>query len=164
MKTPVIFKRRREGVTDYRRRYHLVKSGIPRFVVRVSKKGIIVQVTEFNPAGDHVAVSLNDLSLAKAGLDIKGNSTPTAYLMGYLAGLKAKKAGIESAILDIGRGKLTQGGRIAAALKGFVDAGCELPHDDSIYPSDDRINGQHLKKKMKKGEVENMKKKLEATA
>ncbi|EQD29693.1 50S ribosomal protein L18P, partial [mine drainage metagenome] len=94
MRTPLIYKRRKEGVTDYRRRFRLVKSGMPRLVVRVSKKGIVVQVVEFNPLGDHVAVSLNSQSLAKAEVELQGNSTPASYLLGYLAGIKAKKLGI----------------------------------------------------------------------
>ena len=30
------------------------------------------------------------------------------------------------------------------ALKGMIDAGMELPHGDSVLPSDDRINGVHI--------------------
>jgi large subunit ribosomal protein L18 len=164
MRTPIIYKRRKEGVTDYRRRYHLIKSGIPRLVVRISKKGIVVQVVEFNSSGDHVAVSLNPHSLKKAGVDLQGNSTPVAYLLGYLAGIKAKKLGLEETILDIGRTRLTTGGRVGAVTKGFSDAGCTLPHDESIYPSDDRINGKHMKKKLGKKAMDEMKKKLEAPA
>ncbi|EQD37781.1 50S ribosomal protein L18P [mine drainage metagenome] len=164
MRTPLIYKRRKEGVTDYRRRFRLVKSGMPRLVVRVSKKGIVVQVVEFNPLGDHVAVSLNSQSLAKAEVELQGNSTPASYLLGYLAGIKAKKLGIGDTILDIGRSRLTVGGRIGAVTKGFIDSGCVLPHDESIFPSDDRVNGNHLKKKLGKKAMDSMKKKLEGSA
>ena len=43
---------------------------------------------------------------------------------------------------------------MAAALKGVVDAGLEIPADDETFPSDDRINGEHLKVK---NDVKNIK-------
>ncbi len=162
MRTPTILKRRKHGLTDYRRRYRLVKSGIPRLVVRLSAKGMTVQLVEYDPSGDRVRLSLTQASLPKVGVDIKGNSTPSAYLLGYLAGLKAKKLQVEKAILDIGRFQLTQGGRISAAVKGFVDAGCDLPHEESIFPSDSRINGEHLKAKLGKKFITDSKKKMES--
>ena len=43
---------------------------------------------------------------------------------------------------------------MAAALKGAVDAGLEIPADGETFPSDDRINGEHLKVK---NDVKNIK-------
>ena len=34
---------------------------------------------------------------------------------------------------------------MAAALKGVVDAGVNVPADEEAFPSDDRISGEHLK-------------------
>ena len=34
--------------------------------------------------------------------------------------------------------------RMAAALKGVIDAGVEVPANEETFPSDDRINGEHL--------------------
>ena len=161
MRTPIILKRRKEGLTDYRKRYRLVKSGVSRLVVRLSARGITVQVVDYNPAGDHVLISLGSKSLAKSGIEARGNTTPSAYLLGYLAGIKVKKLGIEKTILDIGRSRLTKGGRISAVIKGFVDSGCELPHDASVYPSESRINGEHMKTKLGKKFIADSKKKLE---
>ena len=31
-----------------------------------------------------------------------------------------------------------------AALKGAVDAGLHIPHDDLILPDDERIKGEHI--------------------
>ena len=44
-----------------------------------------------------------------------------------------------------GKRQYTQ--RMAAALKGVIDAGVEIPADTETFPSDDRINGEHLKVK-----------------
>ena len=53
------FSRRRRGVTDYRKRLALLKSGIPRAVVRFTNAKIMVQITEFASQGDRVlALSL----------------------------------------------------------------------------------------------------------
>ena len=37
--------------------------------------------------------------------------------------------------------------RMAAALKGVIDAGLEVPADSETFPADERINGEHLKVK-----------------
>ena len=44
-----------------------------------------------------------------------------------------------------GKRQYTQ--RVAAALKGIIDAGLEIPADKETFPPDDRINGEHLKVK-----------------
>ena len=36
---------------------------------------------------------------------------------------------------------------MAAALKGVIDAGLEVPADVETFPADERINGDHLKVK-----------------
>ncbi len=33
---------------------------------------------------------------------------------------------------------------MAAALKGVIDAGVKVPANNATFPSDDRINGEHL--------------------
>jgi large subunit ribosomal protein L18 len=37
-----------------------------------------------------------------------------------------------------------KGAKIYAALKGAVDAGLYVPHNDSILPADERIRGEHV--------------------
>ncbi|MFP3318144.1 MAG: 50S ribosomal protein L18, partial [Thermoplasmata archaeon] len=75
---------------------------------------------------------------------------PAAYLTGYLAGLRAKKAEIENAVLDSGLLKPTKGGRIYAALKGLVDAGIDIPHGDGTEPDEERLKGKHLNENIEK--------------
>ena len=57
---------------------------------------------------------------------------------------KAKKAQQDSAVLDIGLNRATQGARVFAALKGAVDAGLDIPYGEEILPSDERIKGAHI--------------------
>ena len=71
-------------------------------------------------------------------------------LSGKLAAKNAIKAGVSSAVLDIGRITPISGNRAFAVLKGLVDGGLEIPHSESSYPSDDRINGSHISEKIVK--------------
>nr|AOZ56027.1 ribosomal protein L18 [uncultured korarchaeote] len=150
----VRFRRRREGKTDYYARYRLLLSGKPRLVVRRSNRHIRVQVVEARPEGDHTLVMAFSKELEKLGWLYSRSNTPAAYLTGFLAGLKSRKKGITEAILDIGLYRSVPGARVYAALKGFLDAGCRVPHSPEILPSDDRIRGEdiasyakHLKEK-----------------
>ena len=162
MKTPRQFKRERNGLTDYRKRYRLVKSGLPRLVVRPTSKSGVVQLVKFGNEGDHILKTITPKTLEKMGLGIRGNSTASFYLMGFAAGKFAGKSGIEEVILDTGRRKMTKGGRISAAVKGYADAGGNIPHSESILPNSKRLSGSHLKNKddIKKN-LETYKKKVE---
>jgi large subunit ribosomal protein L18 len=143
----VHFRRRREGRTDYRVRLRLLKSGTPRAVVRLSDRRVRVAIVAFDPVGDRVLAAadsgeLGGIAFPPASLA----STPAAYLTAYLAGLRAKSAGTEEAVLDAGLRHPTVGGRLAAALKGLLDAGIEIPHGEKGFPSAERLNGTHLPK------------------
>ena len=142
------FSRRNKGITNYRKRLALLKSGIPRAVVRFSNAKVIVQIIEFSIKGDNVLASASSVDVA--GMGWKGSKTniPAAYLSGMLAAKKALKAGIDSAVLDIGRITPTAGGRAFATLKGLVDGGLNIPHSDNLFPSDDRIDGSHISDKV----------------
>ena len=48
--------------------------------------------------------------------------------------------------------------RIAAALKGVIDAGLKIPADEKTFPTNDIINGEHLKIK---NDVKNIKSSLD---
>ncbi len=159
MRTPRVLKRRKTGQTNYHKRLKMVSSGTPRFVVRPTHRGISAQVISYSPEGDHVISTVTDRSLKKLGVEALGNNTPISYLVGYATGLKAKKAKVENAILDTGRYNITPGGRISAALKGFIDAGVEIPYDEKIFPTEERLKGKHLKKSTVN--VDDARKKLE---
>lgn len=140
-----VMKRRREGVTNYHKRLKLLKSGQPRLVVRPSNKGITAQLVDYAESGDKVVCTVTEKSLKKLGLEVDGNSVPVSYLVGYALGLKCKKKKVKQAILDSGRYNIIKGGRIASALKGFIDGGVKVPHDATIFPKKDRLSGKHLK-------------------
>ncbi len=143
----VHFRRRREGKTDYRVRLRLLKSDQPRAVVRLSGHRVRVAIVAFDPAGDRVLAAAESSELAGIAFPAaSAASTPAAYLTAYLAGLRAKSGGAEFAVLDTGLRHPTAGGRLAAALKGLLDAGIEIPHGEGGFPGADRLNGAHLPK------------------
>jgi len=140
----VAFRRRREGRTDYYQRTRLVVADAPRMVVRRTNRHIIIQLVTAEIEGDKTLVSANSAELEKYGYTGATANTPAAYLTGLLFAAKAKKAGQDRAILDIGLNRATPGARVFAALKGAVDAGLEIPYGESVIPSDDRLKGEHI--------------------
>jgi len=141
----VPFRRRREGKTNYHRRLKLLKSKKPRLVVRKSLNHHIAQIIVYDPKGDRTIVSAHTRELIRDfGWRGHTGNTPSAYLLGLLIGYKAKKAGIEEAILDIGLHPPTRGSSVFAVLKGAVDAGLNVPHSEEIFPEDYRIRGEHI--------------------
>ena len=154
------FSRRRKGITNYRKRLALLKSGVPRAVVRFSNAKVSIQIIEFANEGDMVLAAANSNDVT--GMGWKGSKTniPVSYLSGMLAAKRAVKAGISSAVLDIGRVTPTSGGRAFATLKGLVDGGLEVPHSEDLFPDDGRINGTHISDKMSK-DFEKVMKKIE---
>jgi large subunit ribosomal protein L18 len=137
----VPYRRRREGRTNYRSRLALLKSGIPRAVVRRSRNLIRVQFIEYEPTGDRVLASVDSRMLKTYGWTAGRANTASAYLTGYLAGRKALESGVEEAVLDIGVTMPTKGSRMFAVLKGLVDAGVYIPHSDEALTPEERITG-----------------------
>ena len=144
------FSRRRKGVTNYRKRLALLKSGLPRAVVRFTNSKVTIQISNFEGKGDHVLASATSADLEKMGWKNSKTNVPASYLSGKLAAKNAVKAGISAAVLDIGRITPISGSRAFAVLKGLVDGGLEIPHSESSYPSGDRINGSHISEKIVK--------------
>lgn len=142
----VPLRRRREGKTDYKARKALVLSGKPRLVARCALKNSSVQIIVAKPYGDEVLASAHSRELKKKyGWKAPTGNVPSAYLTGLLCGLKAKaKAkGAEEAILDIGLTAPTRGSRVFAALKGVLDAGVEVPHNEEKIV-EERLEGAHI--------------------
>ena len=139
----VPFRRRREGATDYRRRLALLKSGETRVVVRTSNRNVIVQFVAYDESGDKIVASAEARELTELGYPAAGNNTPSAYLTGRLAAKRAKEAGVDTGVLDLGRASPHKGGVIFGALKGVVDAGVEVPHGD-VLPEEARWRAEHL--------------------
>jgi len=140
----VQLRRRREGKTDYQARKALVISGRPRLVTRTSLKNANAQIIIAKPIGDHTVAAANSRELIKKyGWKAPAGNLPAAYLTGLLCGLKAKAAGIDEAILDIGLIPPTKGARIFAILHGVIDANVEIPHGDKKIV-ENRAKGDHI--------------------
>ncbi len=153
-------RRRREGKTDYRHRLALLKSGEHRIVVRRSLKNIRVQFIEYAEEGDKVVASALGSDLTKQyNWKHSCSNVPAAYLTGLLAGSQAKKDGVTSGVLDIGRQVPVKGSKVFAALKGVVDAGIDCPYGEEMIPEEDRLHGKHIDEKIKQ-DVIKIKKKI----
>ncbi len=140
----VPFRRRREARTDYRARLALLRSGLPRAVVRKTLNNTVVQLVAFDPKGDRIVASAVSGELREQEWKASTGNVPAAYLTGYLAGKRARAQGVERAVLDVGLVKPTKGSRVFAALKGLVDAGIEIPHGGEVLPPEERLRGDHI--------------------
>ena len=156
----VLYRRKREGKTNYAKRLKLLISGKPRLVGRVTNTRVIGQVVEFTGTGDKILAGADSYSLKKLGWKTGLKNVPASYLTGLLLGKKAVKNGCTEAIFDTGFRASFGQGRISAFLKGVVDAGLQVPFgSEEIFPSQERLNGQHLKEDLK-SEVETIKQKI----
>lgn len=140
----VQFRRRREGKTNFHRRKRLLRSGKNRLVVRRSNKHERVSIVRAKVVGDETLVDASSQHLKKYGWKGATGNVPSAYLTGYLAGKYAKALGVKDAILDIGINTCRKDTRISAMLAGTVHAGLKVPHDKSIFPSEDRYTGKTI--------------------
>lgn len=140
----VKFRRKREGKTHYKKRLELLKSAKTRLVIRRSNTSVTIQFVEYKPEGDVVLCTFNSKKLDSFGWGFSKKSLPAAYLAGFAAGKIALSKKISDAILDLGLQTPLKGSALYAALKGVVDAGVSVPCSSDIFPSDERITGQHI--------------------
>ena len=137
-----ILRRLRNEKTNYKKRGTMLMGKRDFITVNITNENTQVQVLKPGMTGDKVIASAHSRYLLEKGWKGSRKSVPAAYLTGYLAGKKAIGKGAKDAILYTGTKKYTQ--RVAAALKGVVDAGVKVPADLETFPPDDRINGDHL--------------------
>ncbi|MDY6777762.1 MAG: 50S ribosomal protein L18 [Candidatus Nanohaloarchaea archaeon] len=137
-------RRRREQKTDYSQRLELVKSGKPRAVVRRSNNHMTVQLVAYRQEGDDIIAAAKSSHLEEFGWDHHTGNIPAAYLTGYLAGTRALEEDAEEAVIDLGLQNNQHGTRIFAAIKGVIDAGVHINVDDSVFPPEHRIRGEHI--------------------
>jgi len=137
-----ILRRLREEKTNYRKRGTMLMGKHDFITVNITNENTQVQVLKPGMTGDKVIASAHSRYLLEKGWKGSRKSIPAAYLTGYLAGKKALGQGAKDAILYTGTRRYTQ--RMAAALKGVIDAGVEVPADEETFPTDERINGEHL--------------------
>ena len=140
----VPLRRRREQKTDYQARKAFIVSHKPRLVARSSLKNTIAQIVVAKPIGDFVLASAHSRELVqKYGWKAATGNVPAAYLTGLLCGLKAKKANISEAILDLGLVSPTKGSKVFSTMSGVVDAGVVVPHNPEKIIKE-RTRGFHI--------------------
>jgi large subunit ribosomal protein L18 len=137
-----IFRRRRNGETDYRARKKMISSSDPILAVRVSSKNVSAQFIRPEPEGDRVLSSSHSRNLRKMGWNGSLKSIPACYLLGLLAGKKAKESGVEKANLYSGVSRFVDGSRVSALVKGVKDAGVDVPMSDEAAPSEESLSGK----------------------
>ncbi|MBT4550982.1 MAG: 50S ribosomal protein L18 [Nitrosopumilus sp.] len=147
-----ILRRLREEKTNYRKRGTMLMGKRDFITVNITNENTQVQVLKPGMTGDKVIASAHSRYLLEKGWKGSRKRIPAAYLTGYLAGKKALSQGAKDAILYTGTKRYTQ--RVAAALKGLVDSGLQVPADSETFPPNERINGEHL---TVKNEVSKMK-------
>jgi large subunit ribosomal protein L18 len=136
-----IRRRRYEGKTDYKARFHLLKSGKARVVFRKTNRYLTAQVVTSEIAEDKVQVTVSTKDLLSHGWpsNLAGSlkSLPAAYLMGQLL---AKKSKVKSGVLDLGLHAHVPKSRVYAFVKGMIDAGFDLPVNKEVLPTDEMMN------------------------
>lgn len=137
-----ILRRLREEKTNYKKRGTMLMGKRDFITVNISNENTQVQILTPGMTGDKVIASAHSRYLIEKGWKGSRKSVPAAYLTGYLAGKKAIGKGAKGAIMYTGTRRFTQ--RMAAALKGIIDAGLEVPSDPESFPTNERINGEHL--------------------
>ncbi len=137
-------RRRKESKTDYKARMGMLKSDVPRLVVRRSNRFIIAQIVSSENAQDKILFEASSKELLAHGwpANLMGSlkSLPAAYLTGILIASKAKKNTVKKAILDMGMQRNVAGGRVYAVLKGAVDGGLDVPHNKTILPDEKQLS------------------------
>ena len=138
------YRRQRDGKTNYKSRLNLLKSGIPRLIIRRTNKYFILQVATYDQQGDMITINAHSAELKDHGWMLRASSMPAAYLTGYLAGLRVKAADLPEVIADFGMQTVTHKGTLFAILKGVVDAGVNIPINKEFFPDESRIKGEHI--------------------
>ncbi len=130
------------GATDYRARKKIITASVPLLAVRISSKNVSAQFIRPKTQGDEVLSSAHSRNLKKLGWKGSTKSIPACYLLGLLAGKRAKERGVEKAYLYTGLSQFVNGSRVSALVKGVKDAGVDIPMSDEVAPSEDRLSGK----------------------
>jgi len=157
------FNRRIRGQTDYNLRLNLLKSKTTRAVIRRSNKNILIQFVDFDPKADKILTSAKTCELVKLGLTLNTGNISSAYLTGLLAGKKFLNKKLKGeVIVDLGLQNASfRGSRLYAAVKGLKDSGVNVKVSDVVFPTQERIDGEHLKSKDAKKVIDKVKKSIE---
>ncbi len=144
-----IFRRRRKGKTNYLKRKSMIISKKTLLCIRTSNKYSSFQFLVPMINGDLMKSTSHSVQLSKFGWTNSGKNTQALYLTGYLAGKKAKLAGIKDAILYSGMRQFTAKSSLIAGLKGVIDAGIDIPADHDIFSKENKFKTETIEKIIK---------------
>ncbi len=126
--------------TNYRKRLELLKSGIPRLVVRKTDNSVIAHIVEYGENGDKTIALARGNDLKKFGWPFSYKNSPASYLTGYLLG---KRSNVKEVILDKGNRTLKENSFIYYVMKGLHDFGVDV-HSEDIKIDEKRLYGEHI--------------------
>ncbi|MGC8479243.1 MAG: 50S ribosomal protein L18 [Candidatus Micrarchaeia archaeon] len=143
----VTFKRKRNKLTNYKKRLALVKSNLNRIVIRSTNKRVLAQIVKYSEKGDIVLVSAYSNELSKFGWPSRSNK-PTAYLTGLLLAQKAseKKLEGEEYILDIGLSVPVKNSTPFVFMQGCIDGGLKLRSGSKIEEKNYKFQDSYINK------------------
>jgi len=135
-------KRIRQHKTNYRKRAAILVGRHHFITIKVTNQNILTRLLDPDIKGDKVLVTAHSRELAKQGWNGSLNSIPGCYLTGILLGSKCIKKNYDRAVLYTGLNPFTS--RVAACLKGIIDAGVHVPTSEDAFPEQDRLDGYHI--------------------
>eukprot|EP00271_Cylindrocystis_brebissonii_P022658 TRINITY_DN87_c0_g4_i1.p1 TRINITY_DN87_c0_g4~~TRINITY_DN87_c0_g4_i1.p1 ORF type:complete len:334 (+),score=97.60 TRINITY_DN87_c0_g4_i1:78-1004(+) len=144
-------------ITQDKNKYNTPKY---RLVVRFTRKDIICQIVYATLGGDITVCSAYSHELPRYGLKVGLTNYSAAYCTGLLLARRTlKKYGLDAlyegnmevtgedynveggdekqpfkALLDVGLVRTTTGNRVFGALKGALDGGLDIPHNEKRFP------------------------------
>jgi large subunit ribosomal protein L18 len=139
-----VFRRRREGKTDYKKRKALITSRLPFVRTFVSSHNVYAQLIKAAPSGDVTLVSASSTQLPKFGWKGAKKNIPACYLTGLLLAKKSQAFGVEDAVLYTGLSAYRSGSRFSAIVKGALDGGLKVRVSEDSLPPEERLSGSHI--------------------
>jgi len=166
-------RRRKEYKTDYKKRFALLKSRLPRIIFRKTNRYLITQYIKSDNAKDKILIGIDSKVLLKYGWPKEESikSIPAAYLLGYLFGKKillkklegtaggspesslGESSFEEKPIIDFGMARVLHKTRVYAFILGLIDSGIKIECAKENFPNESRIKGEHLKNKISFDEI-----------
>ncbi|MGA7900694.1 MAG: 50S ribosomal protein L18 [Nitrososphaeraceae archaeon] len=135
-------KRIRQHKTNYRKRAAILVGRHHFITVKVTNQNVLTRLLDPDIKGDKVLATAHSRELVKQGWNGSLNSLPACYLTGILLGKKCLEKNFDSGVLYTGMNPFTS--RVAACLKGIVDAGVHVPASEDSFPEQDRLDGNHI--------------------
>ena len=135
-------KRIRQHKTNYRKRAAILVGRHHFITVKVTNQNVLTRLLDPDIKGDKVLATAHSRELVKQGWNGSLNSLPACYLTGILLGKKCLEKNFDSGVLYTGMNPFTS--RVAACLKGIVDAGVYVPASEDSFPEQDRLDGNHI--------------------